>query len=177
VGRTIFIYGFTAGILTLALVGAGISVLGVGRGVEGMIWGVASMFVGLSPMFVGVRRYDVARGGLTFKQAFRFGFAIFLMASLVYVLGWEAYLAATNYSFATEYASQVISAKVAEGATPAELALLEADMTSFRAQYANPLLRLPMTFMEIAPVGLIMSLLVAVTMRIRGDGERVVRAY
>jgi hypothetical protein len=34
-----------------------------------------------------------------------------------------------------------------------------------RAQYANPLFRIPMTFLEIFPVGLVVALLSAVSLR------------
>jgi hypothetical protein len=171
--RTIFIYGLTAGVLTLMLIGLGTAVIGFDHGVEGMVWGFGSMLLGLSLMFIGVRRYSMNYGPLSFTQAFTVAFGIFIVAGLVYTFGWEAYLAATNYTFADQFASQAVASKVAEGATPAELARVEADMASFKAQYANPLIRLPMTFMEIAPVGLLMSLLAAVTMRARRDDERV----
>lgn len=171
--RTIFIYGLTAGVLTLLLLGAGMSVLGMEHGVEGMIWGFASMAAGLSLMFIGVRRYALANGGLSFAQAFGLACGIAGMAGLVYTLGWEAYLAATNYTFADKYASQVIAAKVADGAQAAELLRVESEMASFKAQYANPLIRLPMTFLEIAPVGLLLSLLAGVTLRTRRDDDRV----
>ncbi|CAM3065377.1 hypothetical protein SPAN111604_01955 [Sphingomonas antarctica] len=168
--RTIFIYGLVAGVLTLTLVGVGAGILGFDHGVEGMVWGYVSMVVGLSVMFVGVRRYAEAHGPLTFVQAFLPAFGIFVFAGLIYVVGWEAYLAATHYTFAEEFASQTVAAKVAEGATAAELVKLEADMAHFKLQYANPLFRLPMTFLEIAPIGLILSLLAGFAMRTpRGD--------
>ena len=171
--RTIFIYGLVAGVVTLMLIGAGMGVIGFDHGVEGMIWGFASMVVGLSVMFIGVRRYGMARGPMNFVQAFSVAFGIFVVAGLVYTLGWEAYLAATNYTFADQFASQAVASKVAEGATPVELARVEADMASFKAQYANPLFRLPMTFLEMAPVGLILSLLAGATLRTRRDDDRV----
>lgn len=168
--RTIFIYGLMAGVLTLMLIGAGMGMIGFDHGVEGMIWGFGSMIVALSLMFVGIRRYEANHGALTFGQAFTLGLGIFIVAGLVYVIGWEGYLAATHYTFADHFASQTIAAKVAEGASPDELARVEADMAHFKVEYANPLFRLPMTFLEIAPVGLVMALLAGVTMRTpRGD--------
>lgn len=171
--RTIFIYGLVAGVLTLMLIGLGMSVIGVGHGVEGMIWGFASMFVGLSLMFVGVKRYSLTHLPLSFGQAFVVACGIFVVAGLVYTVGWEAYLAATHYTFADQFASQAVASKVAEGASAAELAQVEADMAAFKMQYANPLLRLPMTFLEIAPVGLILSVLAAATLRTPRDDDRV----
>jgi hypothetical protein len=38
-------------------------------------------------------------------------------------------------------------------------------MAEFRQQYANPLFRLPVTFIEIFPVGLVVSLISAALLR------------
>lgn len=171
--RTIFIYGLVAGMLTLMLLGIGMGVIGFDHGIEGMIWGYGAMVVGLSVMFMGVQRYGMNYGRMTFAQAFSVAFGIFIVAGLVYTLGWEAYLAATNYTFAERFASQAIASRVAEGATPAQLAQVEAQMSAFKAQYANPLIRLPMTFIEMLPVGLLMSLLAGATLRSRRDDDRV----
>ena len=163
--RTIFIYGLVAGVLTLMLLGVGMGMVGVDHGAEGMLWGYASMLVGFSVMFIGVRRYGLNYGAMTFGKAFTLALGITVVGGLVYTIGWEGYLASTNYTFADQYASQVVSAKVAEGASPTELAKVEADMASFKAMYANPLFRLPMTFIEIFPVGLILSLLAGAMLR------------
>ncbi len=171
--RTIFIYGLVAGVIVLMLMGAGMAVLGFDHGAIGMIWGVGAMIVGLSVMIIGVRRYAASRRGIGFGRAFLLALAIALVASLIYVLGWELYLAATGYRFADDYASQMIAAKVAEGANPAQLAAMQAQMTAFKADYANPLLRVPLTFSEIAPVGLVMALIAALTLRTRSDDERI----
>lgn len=38
-------------------------------------------------------------------------------------------------------------------------------MEAFRVQYANPLFRMPMTFTEIVPVGVLVSLIAAALLR------------
>ena len=43
-----------------------------------------------------------------------------------------------------------------------------AEMETLRAQYANPLFRLPMTFVEIFPVGLLVALVSAALLRAPG---------
>ena len=67
--------------------------------------------------------------------------------------------------FADTYARAMIAAQKAKGASPEVLAKLAADMEVFKAQYANPLFRLPMTFIEIFPVGLLVSLISAAILR------------
>ena len=46
-----------------------------------------------------------------------------------------------------------IEAGACQGASAAEVQAGIAQMDEFRRQYANPFLRLPMTFIEILPVG------------------------
>lgn len=59
----------------------------------------------------------------------------------------------------------MIAAARAKGDSAAEVARMSAEMERFRAQYANPLLRLPMTFVEIFPVGVLVSLVTAGLLR------------
>lgn len=58
-----------------------------------------------------------------------------------------------------------VERKRAAGASAAELAALQTWMAEFRVSYANPLIRLPITFSEIFPVGLLVSLVSAALLR------------
>ena len=89
------------------------------------------------------------------------------MASLIYVALWEVYLAVTHHAFMGQYIEATLAAKRAEGLTGTAYDELATQMETMRQQYANPLWRLPMTFAEIAPVGLVMSLFSATLMQRR----------
>jgi hypothetical protein len=130
-------------------------------------FGYLIMLVALTFIFIGVKRYrDIEQGGvITFVRAFGVGIAIALVAALAYVLLWEVYLAATHYSFIDHYVAGVLKARQAAGMTGAALAKEAATLNALKANYANPLFRLPMTFMEIAPVGLIVALAAAALLR------------
>lgn len=132
-----------------------------------MITGYALMILGLSMVFVGVKSYrDKVRGGvIKFLPAFLLGLGISFAASLVYVIGWEIVLYLTNYTFAADYAAATIAAAEAKGMPAAELEALREQYAEFEQMYANPLFRLPMTFIEIFPVGLIISLITALLLR------------
>jgi hypothetical protein len=67
--------------------------------------------------------------------------------------------------FAGHYAASAIAQAKAGGADAAALAKLTAQMDEFKVQYANPLFRLPMTFAEIFPVGVLVSLVSAAVLR------------
>ncbi|MEP3224831.1 MAG: DUF4199 domain-containing protein [Parasphingorhabdus sp.] len=130
-------------------------------------FGYLLMLVALSMIFVGVKRYrDTQLGGVVkFFPAFGFGLAIAAIAALVYVCVWELYLYNTNYAFIGQYAAGIIEARTAEGLSGAELQNLIADMDEMESNYAKPYIRLPMTFVEIFPVGFIIALLSATLLR------------
>ena len=93
------------------------------------------------------------------------GLAIAAVAGLAYVAVWEAYLAMTHYSFMEVYVAQALAAKRAAGVTGEAYARFAAQMETMRVQYANPLYRLPMTFAEIFPVGVVIALISAALVR------------
>ena len=93
------------------------------------------------------------------------GLGIAVVASIAYVVVWEIYLAATHYSFMGKYIEQTLAAKRAAGVTGAAYQKLVTNMEAMRTQYANPLYRVPMTFMEIFPVGFLVALVSAALVR------------
>lgn len=133
----------------------------------GMAIGYTSMLIALSAIFVGVKRHrDETQGGvIRFWPAFGMGLGISLIAGVFYVLAWEAALAFTGMDYGAKFAELMIEQRKAAGATAAELAKYVAEMESFKTQYANPLYRMPMTFTEIFPVGVLVSLISAGLLR------------
>ena len=59
----------------------------------------------------------------------------------------------------------MIAAQKAKGVDAAALAKLTAEMEAFKVQYADPMFRLPVTFSEIFPVGVLVSLVSARVLR------------
>ena len=127
--------------------------------------------VTLAPVVVRLLRADtplVRQGHLSPEAtswALWIGLGVSVVAGVIYTLGWEISLAATHYEFADSYGAAMIAAARAHGASPARLAEVAASMQAFKAQYANPLYRLPMTFAEIFPVGVVISLVSAALLR------------
>ena len=161
--RIILIYGLISGVVIIAGIGGTLLLSG-----HGSVWlGYLIMLVALSSILVGVKQYrDQTLGGvITFRSAFLIGLGIALTASLAYVAIWEVYLAMTHYSFMDKYIAETLAAKRAAGVTGAAYQKLVANMEALRVQYANPLYRLPETFTEIFPVGLLIALISAVLLR------------
>lgn len=159
------IYGLLSGSVIAAVITAAL-VLGP-EDTHSLWFGYLVMLVALTFIFVGVKRYrDVERGGvIKFLPALGMGLAIAVVAGIAYVCVWEAYLAASGYRFLDEYIAAMIRHRQAEGASAAEIARLTAEMEPMRASYANPLFRLPMTFLEVFPVGLLVALVSAALLR------------
>ena len=166
--RRIFTFGGLAGLIVGGLLfGTSLTWAGGPPPSWGAAAGYAGMLIALSLVFVGVKRQrDEAGGGvIRFWPALLMGLGISAVAGVLYVLAWEAALAVTGMDFAKDYGAMVIEQKRAAGASAEALAKLEADMAAFAASYANPLMRMPMTFAEIFPVGVIVSLVSAALLR------------
>jgi len=133
----------------------------------GMIVGYTTMLIALTAVFVGIKRHrDTQLGGvIRFWPAFGMGLGISVVAGIVYVLAWEVTQALTGIDFASDYGRFLIEQRRAAGASAAELKTLAAEMEAFKVQYADPLFRLPMTFAEIFPVGVLVSLVSAALLR------------
>jgi hypothetical protein len=159
------VYGLLSGSVIAAVITAALI---VGPEDTHSLWfGYLVMLVALTFIFVGVKRYrDVERGGvIKFLPALGMGLAIAVVAGIAYVCVWEAYLAASGYRFMDEYIAAMIRNSRAAGASAAEIARMTTEMDSMRAIYANPLLRMPMTFLEVFPVGLLVALVSAALLR------------
>jgi hypothetical protein len=165
----IFLYGTIAGLI---VIGAMISIFIASSGQPEMgqhseVLGYTIMLVALSMIFFGVKSYrDNELGGvIRFLPAFMMGIGISIVAGIIYVAVWEVYMAFTNYTFMDAFVSSYIAKQKAAGVTGAALDKIVAEMEAMKVQYANPLFRMPMTFMEIFPVGFLISLLSAAVLR------------
>ncbi|QLC25893.1 DUF4199 domain-containing protein [Parasphingopyxis algicola] len=165
--RIAVIYGALSGIVVCGIITIGMATRDE-IDFSGSVWfGYLIMLIGLSLVFMGIKRYrDVERGGVIgFGRALLLGLAISAVAGIAYVVTWEIYLASSNYAFIDDYIASMILAKQEAGMAGAELEREIAALEEMRESYANPFFRLPMTFLEIFPVGLIVSLISAAILR------------
>jgi len=88
-----------------------------------------------------------------------------MIAGVIYVFAWEAALAFSGMDFTNQYADMMIRGAHQQGLKGAALAKAIADAEDFRRSYADPLFRMPMTFVEIFPVGVLVSLVSALVLR------------
>lgn len=162
--RNILTYGGIGGLIAGSAC-FGIAVLRNGVPVPyGVAVGYLTMLVALSTIFVAIkRRRDVDQGGvIRFWPAFGMGLAISAVAGLLYVIAWEAALAVLGMD---RFFTALIEAEQNKGVRGPELARFATELRAFRASYENPFVRLPITFSEIFPVGVLVSLLSAALLR------------
>jgi hypothetical protein len=163
----ILIFGTIAGLLVAVPMCLMVANAEPGSAATSHFTGYLIMLLALSLVFVGVKRLrDRELGGvIRFGPALMAGLGISAVAGVIYVIGWEITLAVTDFAFIDSYSSAAIEAARAKGASAAEVQALAAKMDEFREQYVNPFFRLPVTFIEIFPVGLVVSLISAALLR------------
>ncbi|MBL8782122.1 MAG: DUF4199 domain-containing protein [Alphaproteobacteria bacterium] len=158
----IFLFGTFAGLIVIAgIIGTIVAAGGSPNMSDHNLWlGYLIMFVALSMIFFGVKRYrDQDLGGvIKFLPAFLMGLGIAIVAGIIYVLVWEVYMAATNYTFMDVYVTAVLDAERAKGTSPDKIAAMAKELEYYRVHYKDPLFRMPLTFLEIFPVGLLIAL-------------------
>lgn len=165
--RIVLIFGIAAGLIVTVPMDLLVANAEQGHGATSLFTGYLMMVLALSLIFFGVKRLrDREMGGvIRFVPALLAGLGISAVASVIYVVGWEITLAVTDFAFVDSYSTAAIEAARAKGASAAEVAAVVAQMDDFRRQYANPLIRLSFTFIEIFPVGLLISLISAALLR------------
>lgn len=162
--KIVLIFGLIAGIIC-----AGMFFLTMPEDFESMdngeLIGYITMIIALSSIFFAVKQYRDKHldGQIKFGKAFQIGIYITLVAAAVYVLSWEFYY--TNYApdFGDKYVEYVKQKMIDEGT---EEVLMTKEITALEEQMEmyenNMLVRLGFTFIEIFPVGLIISLICGV---------------
>lgn len=164
--RYALVYGAIAGAIVVAVIVAGLT-LDLPNHFHSEWFGYLVMLVALSLIFVGVKRYrDVECGGvIRFGRAFGLGLGIAAVAGVVYVAVWETYVALSGIDYMADYTERVLAEMREAGADRAALAAKRAELQGMAEMFRNPLLRLPATFAEIFPVGLLVALVSASILR------------
>jgi hypothetical protein len=165
--RIILIFGIAAGLIVTLPMDLMLAHAEHDSAATSLFTGYLMMVLALSMVFFGVKRLrDRDLGGaIRFAPALLTGLGISAVAGVIYVIGWEITLRLTDFAFIDSYSTGAVEAARAKGASAAEVAAVVAQMDEFRRQYANPFFRLPMTFIEIFPVGVLISLISAALLR------------
>lgn len=131
---------------------------------NGQIIGYLTMVIAFSTIFFAVKRLrDLEPNrNIAFKRAFLLGLYITLVASVIYVVAWEIYSATMMGDFADQYVQHMRDDLANKGLNEVEIdAELAPNLEMMELYKNNVAFRVGVTFMEIFPVGLIISLLSA----------------
>ncbi len=127
-----------------------------------------SMLIGFTVMtlaffFVvwGIKQQREANNGvISFGKAFMTGFWISLIISTIYVLVWLIIL----YNFFPNFAEHYTDMAIAK-ASPDEVVKVTEEMNSFKEMYKNPIMVILFTYMEILPLGIVVSFISALILK------------
>lgn len=161
--RAIVIYGLLGALVVGAFMVAGSLTWAEGGQAppeNGVVVGYLTQLVALTAVFLGIKHHrDVALGGvIRFFPALGIGLGISAVASLGWVIGWEIVLAMSGLDFGAMMKEQMLAQAKASGASAEALAKVAADAQAFADMYKNPLIRMPISFIEMFPAGVLVSL-------------------
>jgi len=163
--KNIVIYGVIAGIIISVLMLISVNSISHREGNfdynRSLLIGYASMLIAFSLVFVGIRNYrDKYNGGvISFGQAFKIGIMIVLIASTIYVIAWLIDYFFFIPDFAEKYSAHMLDELKANGASQAEIDKQTKEMADMAGMLNNPFYNAMMTYLEILPVGLVVTLI------------------
>lgn len=162
--KTILICGIAGGIISTSMFIGQIILGKTDHDIEnGMLYGYTLMILAFSLIFVGTKtiRDKHGDGTISFGRAFRIGLYITLIASTIYVLVWMVDYFVFIPDFAEKYGAKMVQQLKVSGASAEEIAKKTAEMDKFSQMYKNPIFNALITYSEIIPVGLLVSLISA----------------
>jgi len=163
--KNIIIYGLIAGIIVSILMLFSINYISHVDGKvdynTSLLIGYASMLIAFSLVYVGIRNYrDKYNGGvISFGKAFKIGSMIVLIASTIYVVAWLIDYFFFIPDFMEKFSAQELDELKASGASQIEIDKEKIKMANMVKMFKNPLFNAMMTYAEILPVGLVVTLI------------------
>lgn len=132
-----------------------------------MLIGYASMLISFSLVYVGIRNYrnKYNAGVISFGKAFKIGILIVLIASTIYVIAWLICYFFFIPDFMDKFSLHELEKMKAAGASQPEIDEKAKEMAYFARMYKNPFFNAMITYTEILPVGLIVTLISSVILK------------
>ena len=155
-------YGAVAGAIVAAMIAISFSITGLNVK-YGELIGYSTMILAFSTIFSAVKSYrDKHLGGkITFGKALKIGLGITVVASIIYVIAWVIISDTIAKDFMLEYYQHSVDQLKQSNLSEAEIKAKIKEMEYFQELYKNPLVKIGITFLEIFPVGSIISFIAA----------------
>lgn len=164
--KYVLVFGIISGLVISIFMSVGMISMGKNPGAEhgmsSMLIGYLSMLIVFSLIFVAVKNYrDKQNAGvISFGQAFKMGLLIALIGSTIYVITWGLVYNLYLPDFMDKYAATMI-----KNAKPEELNEVIKEAQGYKDMYKNPVMFTFITYMEIFPVGFIVSVIAAIILK------------
>jgi hypothetical protein len=157
--KTVLTFGLISGAISAAMMLATLPFVDKIGWDKGEILGYTTIVLSALLVFFGVRSYreNAAGGRLTFGRGFVVGILITLISSACYVGTWEIVYYKLMPGFAEKYAAHMVDRAKASGASQQKLDETERQAKQFKQMYDNPAINVAMTFMEVFPIGLVVT--------------------
>ncbi len=107
---------------------------------KGEIIGYAAMLLSFTMVFFGIKyhRDNEKNESFPFKKAFVSGLIIVLVASLIYVIGWELYYPGVKDSYAAMYEADFANQIQEENLSNEEVKAMKEEVSVWMKRYENP---------------------------------------
>ena len=161
--KIVFIFGLIAGVIVTTMMIGSVTMCYRNADFEGnMVLGFLLMAIAFSMVFVGIKNYrDKYLGGqISFLKALKVGLLITLVAGTLYVAVWLI----DYYIFVPDFLD-VYAASRYRIAGPEGRAAVDSEMAMYRAWYKTPFGVILMTYMEILPMGIVITLISALILK------------
>ncbi len=161
--KNILIFGLISGLILSGYIISFTLFEGVGNAVVGY----SSMIIAFSFIFVAIKNFrdKYNEGVVTFGKAFLLGLGITLVGSTVYVLAWVIDYYIFIPDFMDKYAVHLIKEARDSGLTGAALDKKIAEVKHIGDLYKSPVMVVLFTYLEVVPVGLLISVFTALILK------------
>jgi hypothetical protein len=166
--KTVIVCGFVSGAIVSGMMAIGLALGTCDADFKySELVGYTSMILAFSLIFAGVKMYrDKHNGGVvSFGKAFTIGFLISLIASTIYVAVWAVEYKYLVPDFMEKYSAHMVRKVKASGISQDKMDAQFKEMLKYKEMYKNPLFFTLMTYAEILPVGILVSLISALILK------------
>lgn len=168
--RTVLVWGLIAGLIAVCIQWIVYAFFYRGyMSIDNSYVGYAGMLITFSMIFFGIKSYrdNQGKGLITFWKGVQIGLLITLIACVIHAVGWLIY-DTVNPDFKDFFLQKYTEIKTVNLPVPADQAAVDAvkqEIEMLRMIYANPLLNFVMMIVFLLPVGFIVTLISALTLK------------
>lgn len=165
--KNVIVFGLISGTIVSTIMAFSMAYYNSHNTDGSLLVGYASMIVAFSFVFIGIKnqRDKYNDGVISFGSAFKTGLYISLIASTMYMAAWYIEYHYFMPDFMDKYSEAMVNKAKESGASEAVISKKMAEAAQWKEMYKNPLLFILMTYAEILPVGLVITIISALILK------------